>query len=353
MSAKKARHDAEALETRERQANAAHGMGLFAVLRDLERRAGDKPRIGKNLRLHEALVRLGQDPFLAFPDTDLARIDLDAVPPVLRAQFLGFFGAFGALPLNWTEEIHRWFQSGDDSFVAFTDIFAARFQELFFRAWSDTKAITQYDHPTDDRFQTYLLSMTGTGSPAFRHRNDSSDNIKLRLVPLAAGRVKSPVRLRQMLQVHFEERAQIEVEEMVPSWLEFEPDSLSQVGLSSATLGRDVHLGSRARSIGETIRLHVRVPTLEAYDRFLPGGTDHAHLRDITFWYLGQAFDIEVVLWLPHPQVCPAILGQSTRLGWMACIAPNPGDPNHMTRATRYRLVLENEDFEKLKLRAA
>lgn len=353
MTKAKPSPETEARERNERQADASQGVGLFAVLRDLERRAGDKPRIGKNLRLHDALVRLGQDPFLAFPGTDLARIDLEASPPMLRAQFLGFFGAFGALPLNWTEEVQRWFREGDESFVAFTDIFAARFQELFYRAWADARAITQFDHPTDDRFQSYLLSMTGTGTPSFRNRDASPDNIKLRLVPLAGGRVKSPVRLRQMLQVHFGDNAQFEIEEMVPSWLEFERDALSQVGLSGATLGRDIHLGSRARSIGETIRIHVRVPTLSAYDRFLPGGQDHAHLRDITFWYLGQAYDIEVVLWLPKPQVTPAVLGQSTRLGWMACVAPTPGDPNHMTRTTRYRLQIENDAFEKLRLRAA
>ncbi len=341
----------EALTAREGQN--AEGLGLFAVLRNFERQAGEKPRIGKNMRLHEALVTLGQDPFLAFPDADLARADLTAMPPMIRAQFLGFFGAFGALPLNWTEEVKRWFDDGDESFVAFTDIFATRFQELFFRAWSDARAITQFDHPTDDRFQTYLLSMTGIGSPAFRGRDSVEDTVKLRLAPLALGRVKSPVRLRQMLNVHFEDRAQIEIEEMVPTWLEFETDAMGQMGVQSATMGRDLHLGSRARSIGEKVRLHVRVPTLEAYDRFLPGGPDHAHLRDICFWYLGQVYDLEVCLWLPQPMVTPAVLGQSTRLGWMACIAPDPGQPDHMTRTTRYRLVPDDAPPDALKQRVA
>ena len=353
MAKGKASPEAEARARHERQEQAAQGLGLFATLRALERSADTKPRIGKNLRLHDALVKLGQDPYLAFPDMDLARVDMQAMPPMIRAQFLGFFGAFGALPLNWTEEVERWFRDGDDSFVAFTDIFATRFQELFFRAWSDARALTQFDHPTDDRFQTYLLSMTGTGAPAFRDRDATPDCIKLRLVPLAAGRIKSPTRLRQMLQVHFDQRAGIEVEEMVPSWLEFQPDALSQMGRVNATLGQDLHLGSRARSIGEMIRLHVRAPTLAAYDRFLPGGPDHAALRDITFWYLGQAYEIEVVLWLPQPEISPAILGATTRLGWMACIAPDRENPNHMTRTTRYRLVPDQERLQNLRLRAA
>ena len=337
----------ETLEQREAQEKEAFGKGLFAILRQLEREGQNAPRIGKNARLRESLVRLGQDPYTAFPDTDLARVDMSANPPMLRAQFLGFFGPFGALPLVWTEEVRRWFDEGDPGFVAFTDIFAARFQELFFRAWSDARAITQFDHAKGDRFSTYLLAMVGTGSPAYAGRDTVPDTARRRLVPLAAGRVKSPVRLRQLLQVHFSESAEITIQEMVPAWLEFERNSLSRIGQQAATLGRDTHLGSRVRSISEKITVHVRVPTLAAYDRFLPGGPDYDHLRDLIFWYLGQSFDIDVALWLPEPEVRPAILGESARLGWMACLAPDEGNPDHLARVTRFDLKparMENPD---------
>ncbi|MCX7561636.1 type VI secretion system baseplate subunit TssG [Sulfitobacter sp. F26204] len=328
----------ELLDQRDKQSKAAFGQGLFNLLRRLEREGQDSPRIGKNTRLKEALVRLGQDPFLAFPDTDMARVDLDANPPMVRAQFLGFFGPQGALPLVWTEEVQRWFEDGDASFVAFTDIFAARFQELFFRAWSDARAITQYDHAAEDRFSTYLLSITGTGSPSYHTRDCVPDAAKQRLAPLAAGRVKSPVRLRQMLQVHFGDRVRIDIEEMVPAWLEFEPNALSQLGMQAATMGRDMHLGERLRSIGEKITIQIYVETYETYVRFLPGGPDHAHLRDLTFWYLGRAFDIEVALWLPKPEIQPAVLGQTIMMGWMACMAPDPENPEHLLRVTRFDL---------------
>lgn len=341
------------LDTREAEEKAVEGIGLLTLLRQMERHAGNRPRIGRNARLRDALVTLGQDPFLSFPTTDLARIDLNRATPFVRAQFLGFYGAYGALPLNWTEEVRRWFDAGDESFVGFTDIFAARFQELFFRAWSDARAITQFDHPTDDRFQSYILALLGIGSPAFRNRDGVSDTVKLRLAPLASGRIKSPVRLRQMLQVHFGTAARIKVEEMVPAWLEFEPDALSRVGMQGATLGQNVHLGSRVRSIGEKIRLHLQVPTLAAYDRFLPGGPDHVQLRDLVFWYLGQAFEIEVVLWLPEPQIQPAILGKTTRLGWMACLAPDPGNPDHRVDATHYRLAPNRQHSREIERQAA
>lgn len=345
--------DFGAFAARDGQMEAANGLGLFATLRAIERRAGDAPRIGKNQRLRDALVRLGQDPKLAFPDKDIARADLDRDTPMLRAQFLGFFGAFGALPLNWTEEVLRWFEDGDESFVAFTDIFAARFQELFFRAWSDAHAITQFDH-VDDRFQSYLLSLIGSGTPAYRDREALPDTARMRLAPLAQGRVKSPVRLQQMLQVHFGDRAIFSVEEMVTSWLEFEPDSLSRLGMQGSTLGRNIHLGSRVRSIGEKFRLHVHVPDFDTYRRFLPGGLDHATMRDVVFWYLGQTFDVEIALWLPEPEVRPAVLGDvSTQLGWMAALAPDPGNPEHQTHAATFALTPHKTNMKDEVPRAA
>jgi len=331
--------DTRWLDERTAQRQAAEGLGLFSLLRELERTAGPRPRIGRNTRLRDQLVRLGQDPFLAFPDNDLARVDLTQSPPMVRAQFVGFFGAYGAFPLNWTEEVRHWFDAGDESYVHFVDIFAARFQELFFRAWSDARAITQFDHPADDRFQSWLLAMVGQGTPAFRGRGIVPDTFKLQMLPLAIHSVKSPIRLSQTLALHFGGEVSIEVEEMVPTWLFFELDALCRVGMQCSTLGQNIHLGSRVKTVTEKLRLHIHVPTITIYERFLPGGAEHASLSEIVFWYLGQRFEIDVAVWLPKPEVTPAVLGQTANLGWMACIAPQPGVAAHMVRAVCYALA--------------
>lgn len=323
---------------RDGQKEAATGLGLLALLRSLEQQGKDKPRIGRQLRLRDALVRLGQDPFLSFPASDLSRMDKTGRAPAIRAQFLGFYGAFGALPLNWTAEVSGWFETGDEAFPAFTDIFTARFQELFFRAWSDSHPITQFDHP-DDRFQLYLLSLLGVGTGAYRNRLSVPDTALARLAPLAVGRAKSPVRLRQMLEVHFGGLVPFEVEELVINWLEFQDTELSRLGRQASVMGQNIHLGARVPSCIDKVRLHIHVPTLEAYRRFLPGKEDYEQMRDIVFWYLGQTYEIEAVLWLPEPQVQPAVLGQSTQLAWMACIAPDPGNPDHQITATKFTLT--------------
>jgi len=320
--------------------NPAHpeGYGFLALIRHIERHAKGKPRIGRNLRLRDEIARLGQDPFLAFPDSDLSEVSLKKGKPVVRARFLGFFGPHGAMPLNTTEEVLQWVRTGDRAFVEFTDIFTTRFQQLFYRSWADPRPIAQFDHPDDDRFQTYLLSMCGFGTPAQRDRDRINDTIKLRMMPLFLGRVKSPVKLRQMLELHF--KTKINIEEMMPSWMEFEPDTLCNIGQQASSLGRNMHLGSRVQSVNEKICIHIYSKTIDAYRRLLPGGPDNVQMVDIINAYLGRVFDVDVALWLPRIEVKPAKLGETAELGWMACITP-PSDAiseEEMVRGALYRL---------------
>ncbi|WP_180996024.1 type VI secretion system baseplate subunit TssG [Tabrizicola aquatica] len=310
--------------------------GFLALLRQLERTAPDKPRIGRAERTRDEVAALGQDPFLTFPDAELTEARLDLSPPRVRPRVMGFYGPQGALPLTLTEEVLGWVEAGDRAFVDFTDIFATRFIGLLFRAWSDARAIGQFDHP-DDRFQKYLLSFAGLGTPAFRDQSDTVDTLRLRNIGLFVGRVRSPVRLRQMLELHL--KADVSIEEMVPAWMEFEPDSLSRLGMQGSTLGQNIHLGRRILSIGEKIRIHIRAATLESYRRFLPGGPDHTQVKTVVQSYLGMAFEVDVALWLPQREVEPTVMGKSGQLGWMACVAP-PGEGEGFVKGTNFRLAL-------------
>ncbi len=312
--------------------------GYLALLRALERRARGKPRIGKNITLKQEIVSIGQDPFLAFAETDLSGLDRRNPERIgVRNNILGFYGPHGSLPLNTTEEVLRWLQSGDVGFIRFTDIFATRFQQLFFRAWSDVRAITQFDHESGDRFRHYIGAFVGIGTPANQDRDSIPDLNKLALAPLVIGRVKSPMKLQQILR--FDLDAHVEVEEHVPTWISFEPDGQNRIGMRASILGRDCFLGARVQSVGEKIRLHIRTRSLAHYRTFLPGGTRHARLRDLVRWYLGQSFEVDVALMLPAGEVQPAALGKSIELGWMASLAPDKSiDPNTFVSGARYAL---------------
>lgn len=313
-------------------------IGYLNYLRQLERKAGDAPRIGRNATLAQEYVEIGQDPVMAFAQSDFSAIEeTPGGKPKLRNAILGYFGGMGALPLDQTEEVYRWVINGDNAYVAFTDIFATRFQQLYFRAWSDARAITQYDHPTDDRFAGYVGALIGLGTPANLGRDELFDINKLALSSLAVGRVKSPVKLQQMLEQDMQ--ADIAVEEFIPSWIFFEPDSLSVLGQQGSTLGRDMVLGSRTQSVSDKITIHIATRDNAEYRSFLPGGANHARLQAIVNWYLGHTVALDVALTLPASAIEPAQIGKSAELGWMAALPPHtPPAPTAVVSGATYAL---------------
>ncbi|SEH58299.1 type VI secretion system baseplate subunit TssG [Paracoccus alkenifer] len=298
----------------------AEGAGFLALLRRLERENPDRPRIGRSARLADDIVEIGQDPQLGFPTAEIAPGgDGPGGRIRLRAQFMGYFGPQGALPLNTTEEVMRWQQQGEDGFVRFADLFAGRFYQLFFRAWSDAHPISQHDRPDEDRFARYVAAVAGTGSPAFMDHDGFPDIARLPLVSIFGGRVRSAVRLRQMLERHF--RLSVAVEEHVPAWLEFEPDDMRGLGMGGV-LGRDMYLGARLRSVNEKICIHLHLPDADHYRDFLPGRPRHSRLAELVFWYLGRSYEVELALTLPPDRVPAAQLGRSAALGWLAALRP-------------------------------
>lgn len=319
----------------------ASDAGFLAILRRIERENADKPAIGRSRRLSDEPVRLGQDPGLGFPASEFSSTDgTRRNVPDLRAQFIGFFGPNGALPLNTTEEAARWLEEGEDAFVRFTDIFATRFYQLFFRAWSDNHAISQFDHPQNNRFARYVGAISGIGSPAYRDHDRFPDIARLPLVSIFGGRVRSGIRLEQMLRQYF--GIPFAVEEHVPSWMEFDAEDVSALG-QRGDLGRSTYLGARIRSVGEKVRLHVRARDLREYRDFLPGAEGYGQLANVVFWYLGKTYEVEIALSLPADAIPPARLGESADLGWMAAL---PGgaqaDPGGYVEAARFALALDS-----------
>lgn len=300
--------------------------GFLSLMREIERARPDLPRIGRNRTLREEAVRLGQEPFQAFPAQNVSQVEERPDGRLrVRSSFLGYFGPQGALPLNMTAEVYQWYLRRDDAFVRLADIFTNRFQQLFFRAWSDARGITQYDHLGDDRFQTYVGAALGRASAALRGRGRVPDMAWLPVAGVAMGRVRSAVRLRQVLESLC--RVRVTIEENIPSWLAFEPTDLSRIGMAGATLGRDCRLGSRVQSVNDKIRVAVQTESLAEYQSFLPGGPNFARLTEMIFWYLGHEVEVEIAPSLPADQVRGMALGKSGALGWTGWVAPPPGVP--------------------------
>jgi type VI secretion system protein ImpH len=269
---------------------------FFATMRRLERTHKDRPRIGESASIRDEYLALGQDPYLDFPASNLARVEqkTDGRLNVL-VKFLGLLGPQGALPLTTTEEAHNWTLMRDDAFPRFLDLLNNRFLQLFFRFWADARPICQHDRPNADRFVSYVGAMIGIGSPIYLGLDSVPDSAKLEFAGLMGPQAKSASRLRNLIRGLF--RVDVDIHEFVG--------------------------GASVFSIQDKIRIRIYVKNMTEYMQFLPTGGRCEPLVDIMFFYIGEQIDWEVELAIPVSAVEPARLSKFGQLGWTSWISPN------------------------------
>lgn len=293
---------------------------LFATLRRIERSQPERPRIGDSASRREDGVTLGQDPYLDFPASTIARAERDEARQLrLFVRFLGLLGPQGALPLATTDEAYGWLLERDDALPRFLDVINHRFLQLFYRAWADARPIAQHEQPEADRFEAYVGSAIGLGSPAVRGLDAVPDTGKIAFAGLLSPAARAGSRLRNAVAGLL--GVEVEVEEFVGTFLEFEAGDRSRLGRANAGLGQDLLLGRSVFSVEDRIRLRIYAADLAAYEQLLPGGTRCRMLADLVFFYLGDELDWDVELALPVPAVEPLRLGARGRLGYTSWLA--------------------------------
>ena len=288
---------------------------FFNVLRWFEREHPDKPRIGDSAARDEEYLFLGQDPYVEFPASNVAKFERDEKGRYrLYSKFLGLLGPQGALPLQTTLEAKYFLDSGDPAFPRFLDIFNHRFLQLYFRAWSDARAFGQHDRPDHDRFADYAGSAIGIGTKALQQRDSVPDYAKLALAGLLGSEVRSASRIESMLSHVFGVKAS--VDQMTGTWLKLAPEDQSAVGGRNARLGEDTMIGSAVYSVQDKFRVRLDVASLAKFEEFLPMGRNFDRLVDLVFFYMGDLLEYEVQLLIPEAETKPAALGSFGRLGW-------------------------------------
>jgi type VI secretion system protein ImpH len=312
---------------------------LFNALRRAERENATKPRIGDALTLADEFVIVSQNPYMEFPASTLEGAEIDSSGRTrLVARFLGMFGPQGALPLTTTEETYLWLLERDDAFVRFADLFQRRFLALFFRAWADPRPIAQNDRPDADRFRTYIGSMIGVGTQAYRNADSLSDFAKMEFAGLLAPKAKSASRLRSLIAGMFD--VKVEIDEFVGSWLKFEESECSRLGARQSRIGRDCILGASSFSVSDKFRIRVFVKDFTQYERFLPGSDLARQIGDAVFLFLGEEFDWDMELAIPAGEITAVRLGQGVKLGWTSWMAPNWSQADQTIRTdARFHVV--------------
>ncbi len=310
---------------------------FYQVLRRFECEYPEQIRLGRTLHAKHDLIRLGQDPSLAFPTSTLAsfRQDKQHPEPRLGVRFFGLLGPNGPLPLHLTEVVHeRLHNAHDTTLEAFLDLFHHRLLSLFYRTWAESQPTVSYDRPQQDDFGRYLGSLFGIGSSHLRRRDAMPDEAKLHFTGRLACQTRHAEGLEAMLQDFF--RLPFKIEEFVGAWFELPADSRCLLGRSEtvSSLGITALLGAKVWQAQQRFRIVLGPLGIDDYRRMLPGSESLRRLVAVVRNYLGDELAWELQLILRQEEIPKPRLDGETPLGWCSWLSQDPlgrdGDDLHL-----------------------
>ncbi len=292
---------------------------FFRLVRLLECRRKDLPRVGFSFSPAEDAVRFWQNPSLRFAPSTLEAVQFregESVPR-LTVNFFGLFGPNAPMPPHITEYVlERELHHHDPTITAFFNLFHQRLISLFYRAWAANQKVVDLDRPDDQRYAVYIGALFGIGMEALQQRDAVPDTSKL----FFAGRLACQARNTEGLEAILREYFQIpaEVQPFTGRWLNLPADSICRVGQTadSGSLGLNTILGSRFWDCQLSFRMRFGPMGLADYERMLPKGDAFERLKYWVLNYCGEHFFWDVQLVLRADEVPETCLGRSGRVGW-------------------------------------
>jgi type VI secretion system protein ImpH len=275
-------------------------------------------------------VRFSSHVGLAFPSTDIASItepvDADGNPvegatPRMSVHFMGLAGVMGPLPHPFTELVLERSSRANPALRDFLDLFNDRLLRLAYGVRKKNRIALSLSPPEGTEVARALFPLAGLGAPSLRRRMEPEgvpDAGILAHAGLLAQHPRSMAGLDGMLSSYFGVR--IRGRQFEGRWLPVEPDQHTRIGLGGRNnrLGSDATLGTRFWDQSAAFQLHVGPLKLAQYRAFLPGGSAHRPLRELTRFYAGTELDFTARLVLDAGEVPSSTLkrGAEPRLGW-------------------------------------
>lgn len=296
-----------------------HRSGMFPLVRAAEARAPGLPRVGASRRPAQNVVDLAQIPTLAFPAPTLGEVERRGNRTKLSGYWLGLTGPMGALPTHLTEYAAYERRYGKSKpFGDFLDMLAGRMLQLFYRSWANSQPAAQADRVDDDQFAYYLGAISGAGEGV---SSDAALSPRARLYYAGLfGSRRSASAVRDAL-IHLL-GTEVKIAEFQPRWHEIEREDRSRLGSAFATLGHDVVLGSRVRTVADTFRVILRVANFGTYRRLLPSGQLFPLVSEALDAFAPSDLEWDLALEIDEANAVPLALDGQSALGWSAWLTP-------------------------------
>ena len=293
---------------------------FFKAVSLLESLSPVKSPLGQTLVPGQEAVRFSVKPSLAFPGSDISRLEQRAEdgPAQMEVTFMGLIGPAGVMPHWYTELVYNRIWKKDHSLAGFLNIFHHRLISLFYLAWKKYRFEASYLPDARDRLSHCLLSLAGLGTPGLIER------IGLPAESLAfySGLLSRSIPSAQAIEsaVEYFAGTDVNIEQFIERMLPISPEDQTRLGAANSHLGVDAVCGSYIRECTTKFRVNLGPVGYEKFLRFLPTGDLLPPIFALVRCMVGIEYEFEITVFLNRDEVPPCILGEETptapRLGW-------------------------------------
>ncbi|MCP4622053.1 MAG: type VI secretion system baseplate subunit TssG [bacterium] len=293
---------------------------FFKAVSLLESLSPVKSPLGQTLAPGQEAVRFSVKPSLAFPGSDISRLEqcADDGPAQMEVTFMGLIGPAGVMPHWYTELVYNRIWKKDHSLAGFLNIFHHRLISLFYLAWKKYRFEASYLPDARDRLSHCLLSLAGLGTPGLIER------IGLPAESLAfySGLLSRSIPSAQAIEsaVEYFAGTEVNIEQFIERLLPISSEDQTRLGAANSQLGVDAVCGSYIRECTTKFRVNLGPVGYENFQRFLPTGDLLPPIFALVRCMVGIEFEFDITVFLNRDEVPPCILGEETpaapRLGW-------------------------------------
>jgi len=308
----------------------SHRFDFYQAVRLLEMLHPDTIPVAEGSEPEKEAVRFKSRVSLAFPATDISRINPSSYnggPAEMTVNFMGLAGCTGPLPMPYTELILERTWNKDTTFRDFLDIFNHRLISLLFRVRKAHRPGVDVTSPEKSHFARYLFCLIGLGTKGLLGRMRVRDRSLLFYATFLTQQPRSMIGLERLLSHYF--NATISGVPLCGQWRYLEEDQVTSVGVSGQNqiLGHGAILGTRLWDQQGKFQIRVGPLALRDFLNFLPIGGGFIPLCELIRFYVGDELEFEIRLLLADEEIPESRLGlpRGPRLGWTSWL--KTGEP--------------------------
>jgi type VI secretion system protein ImpG len=255
-------------------------------------------------------VQIRPELSLAFPASDVTRVERDGSNLRVTATFLGLYGSSSPLPIFYTEDLLDEVSNDESVIRDFLDIIHQRLYHLYFQCWSKYRLfirVVEENNPID---RERLYCLIGLGEKELRDAIPDSWSL-LRYAGLLTQYPRSALGLKTLLRDVFAIKS-IRITQNVQRMVPIPADQQLSMGTSCCRLGVDTVLGSEIADQMGKFQIVIGPLSWEGYNDLVPGTLLHEKLVRYVRFYLLDPLAVDLKLILAAGEVKPLRLGDHT-----------------------------------------